>query len=214
MRPAVVRLVDFGMSSAFEGYADFIRKLIWNLNYGISGESEHPAADVESLRVRDSITIAAALSRPALVLHISAHGYAKPEDVGFYGHDDSELRLDQLASELAWLEQGGIVAAGIVADGCDTAKRTFVKAIRDCLSSDCVYIGTRVETYWHESTLFSSLFYAYLLRNRGRGKVPTARVQEAAEAARNSYTAHIGRRCPYEVKQLTPSNQARKSLSV
>ncbi len=169
---------------------------------------------MELLRVRDSVTIAAALSRPALVLHISAHSSSRPEEVGFYGHDDSELRLDQLAEELAWLGQGGVVSACLPADGCGTARVAFVRAIRNCLSGECVYISTRRETCWHESTLFSSLFYSFVLRNKGKGELRSARVLRAAEAARKSYSAHLGKQCPYEVQRLTPSRRSTEFLGL
>ena len=158
MRPAVIRIIDFGWSDPFEDYADFVRKLVGNHSYALSPDQGLPAVHLESLRVRDALTVAAALTRPALVVHISAHGSDAADEVGFYAEDDTELPLEGLANQLAELGHGGIVAAGIFADGCRTATARFITAMRHCLGDDVVYIGTRRSSGWDESTLFASLF--------------------------------------------------------
>ena len=60
------------------------------------------------------------------------------------------------------------------------------------------------------STIFSSAFYAALLRNRGKGATPSEQAREAAERAARAYFEITGRTCPYTVGTLTPSRRAMK----
>lgn len=74
------------------------------------------------------------------------------------------------------------------------------------------YIGTSAAVGWHEGTVFASMFYGVLFRNKGAGVAPAEASAHAAEAAARAYSEMLGKKCPYKAVTLEPSRWARTHL--
>jgi hypothetical protein len=85
-------------------------------------------------------------------------------------------------------------------------------AFRDCLHGPVTYIGTSTSVGWHEGTVFPSMFYGVLFRNRGAGVAPAEASSRAAATAVAAYTGLLGKKCPYRAVTLEPSRWARQHL--
>jgi hypothetical protein len=210
MRPARVRLVDFGFERDFDAMIAFAQSLIQSLG---TRAGDIATAEVEFIRTRDYATVATAFQSPAHVLHITSHGDNGPDDLGFWSDDEeSVLYLSDLAEN--FVDDGeGIEASVMLADCCGSAQGRFVKAIRDCIERPIVYIGAKRSVNWHESTTFASAFYAAYFRDKGRGLTPTARGLRAANRALAGYEQIVAGSCPFAVSELVPSRRANRSFA-
>lgn len=187
MKPSVIRVVDLGLSPSFAASVSFAQALIGS----IDTEVERPSADVEFVRCRDWDAIVAALVAPTRILHILVHGHASPEAPGFQSEDEEDFALADLAA--AFVERGyGIDADLVFADCCDSGQQRFIRAVRDCIQRDAVYVGARRGINWHESIVFGSNLYGGFLRNMGRGVPPLDRAYAAAERARGADEQVVG----------------------
>lgn len=209
MRNRQITLLDIGLDDAFDASMTFVQSTIQSLNAGW----EVPIADVNFVRSRDPRVVAASMMAPTSVLHVMAHG--EQADIPQFVSTDGRVKMD-----LAYLHQQipmmgrGISAGAVLADGCKTATGVWQRAVRDCLQGPVTYIGTSAQVDWHDGTVFASVFYGALFRNRGKGASPAAQAAEAGLRAINAYREVTRRSCPYRVVPLEPSKKALRAAQV
>lgn len=215
MRPAVVRILDIGVADNFDAAGSFARSVIDSLTWHRYRDQdnswvpwESPPAEVEFIRSRSWGVLANALASPATVLHLLAHGHTAPEQIGFWSDDGSSgIKLGDLADALD--DAGESIQASVIyADCCSTATGRFVRAIRDCIGADTVYIGASRSVDWQECTLFGSLFYGSYFKDKGKGLDPVQRGSAAAARAIDGYQAAVAGACPFKASVLRPSRRA------
>lgn len=202
-----IGLLDIGLDAGFDASMMFVQSTIQSINAGY----EKPIAEVDFVRSRDPLTVAAALTAPCHVLHVMAHGNRTLTPTFSSSDGMTEIALEDLGAWAA--EQGfGIGSSAVLADGCRTGTGIWQKAVRDCLQGNIAYIGTSVDVGWHEGTVFASAFYGALFRNKGKGATPEEQAVDAAERAIKAYELLTDRQCPYRILELTPSLKAKKLL--
>jgi hypothetical protein len=207
MRPRVVRLVDVGLDARYDASMSFVQATLRSINadYG------DPIVDIEFVRARDEMTVAMALTAPAAVLHVMAHGDHSEEPVFYSDDEKTVVSVDRLAQQAA--EHGrGVRASTVFADGCSTGVGVWRRAVRDCLQGPVTYIGTTRAVGWHEGTVFASMFYGALFRDKGARILPAEASAHAADAATRAYSEMLGKKCPYKAVTLEPSRWARMHL--
>lgn len=64
-----------------------------------------------------------------------------------------------------------------------------------------------------QGTVFASMFYGVLFRNKGAGTYPAAASLSAADAAARAYSDMLGTKCPYRAVTLEPSRWAKANFS-
>src|SRR4051794_4992561 len=92
MRPRVVRLVDIGLDGRFEASMSFVQATLRNINAGAAS----PMVEIEFVRSRDELTVGMAMTAPAAVLHVMAHGGAAEGPAFFSDDQRTSYSLDQL----------------------------------------------------------------------------------------------------------------------
>lgn len=208
VRPRVVRLVDVGLDEAFDASMSFVQATLRNINAG----ANTPLAEVEFVRSRDVLTVGSAFTAPAAVLHVMAHGDNSETPTFFSSDDKTEFSIEQLAVDAASTGRA-VRTSTILADGCRTGTGAWQRAFRDCLQGPVTYIGTTADVGWHEGTVFASMFYGALFRNRGAGVGPADASAHAAAASAAAYTELLGKKCPYKAVTLQPSRWAKARLN-
>jgi hypothetical protein len=207
MRPRVVRLVDVGLDEGFDASMSFVQATLRNINAGLNT----PIAEVEFVRSRDVMTVGMAFTAPASVLHVMAHGDHSETPTFWSSDEKTSFSLDQLAEQAT--DRGrGLRTSTVFADGCKTGTGVWQRAFRNCLQGPVTYIGTSAAVGWHEGTVFASMFYGVLFRNKGAGVAPAEASAHAAEAAARAYSEMLGKKCPYKAVTLEPSRWARTHL--
>jgi hypothetical protein len=203
MNVPVVRLIDIGHGDGFSKSMTFAQSLLASLNVG----KVH--ADVEYLRVTNLNLAARAMTQPARLVHLMAHGVKDLEGQPGFESDDARLFFG-LGDVAAYLhsEGQGIEADGIFADACDSGQRRFARSLQDCLESECTYIGATREVDWREATTFASILYGALLSGTGWGESGPSWVKECADRSILAYRDTVNGRCPFEAKVLGPSRSA------
>ncbi len=78
----------------------------------------------------------------------------------------------------------------------------------DPIASDTAHVGCRGGNTWFGATTYASAFYPARLRNKGAGTPWVDRAVEAGEAATQSFSMLLQRRCPFGVAELRPSRAA------
>lgn len=223
MRNRAVTLLDLGLDDTFFTAMEMARCTLSNINVA-GGPSKF---DVNYVRSRDPETILAALTSDCTVLHIMAHagddgasekaakmhwggpGFASGEIDG----EPVDVALRGVAEYLAD-QKRGIIAPIVIADGCRTGTASWLKAIRECLEGDVMYLGTSKDVGWYETGVFTSAFYAALARNKGKGVTPQEQGAEAARRAEEAFRLITDRKSPYRpARALTPSRRAEKALA-
>ena len=103
----------------------FAQSMIQSLTTRTNGE---PLCEIEFIRTRDRVTVAAAVQTPAHVIHITAHGDTDPDDLGFWSDDEETfIGLSGLAEQ--FVDDGqGIEAAVLFADCCRSGTGRFVRS--------------------------------------------------------------------------------------
>lgn len=213
MKVPIIRLIDLGYDEGFGKSMGFAQSLIESIN--VSGTR----ADVEYLRTVDMSLVTHALTVPARLIHIMAHGIKDPSTLAFggansqgYADPDRMLYLDDLAEYLQDAGEG-IEATAVFADCCDSAQQRFVRALRNSLEDDIVYIGAPRRVDWHECTTFDSILYGSLLRKRGVGWDARDWVRNAACFSIKAYEDAVQGKCPFKVQELSPSRSALKAFA-
>ncbi len=212
MKNRHIGLVDLGLDARFDVSMQFVQSVLHNINahYVDEAGAPVPTADVDFVRSRDERTIMSALTAPYTVLHVMAHGDHAEDEPSFWSSDGgTAITLSELASFLQ--QQGqGLQSGAVLADGCRTGVGVWKRAFRECLQGDVTYIGTSRNVGWYECTVYTSAFYAALLRNRGGGVAPAQQAMEAAARAARAYgeVAAGGKPCPYKAEILSPSRRA------
>ncbi|HVT64465.1 MAG TPA: hypothetical protein VHD81_04885 [Mycobacteriales bacterium] len=203
VRPPVIRLLDLGLSDDFLKSMTFAQSLLSSLTVGSAPE------DVEYMHVRNLFLAARAMTLPARLIHVMAHGTTSKSGQAGFESDDHHyfFGLEDLATYLR--EQGeGIEADGIFADACGTADEAFIEGIRDALEGECTYIGATRTIDWRESTTFASILYGSLLSWTGPGTSGPDWVETCAGRAIRAYAEAVGGPCPFTTTVLRPSHQA------
>ncbi len=203
MRPPVIRLLDLGLSDDFLKSMTFAQSLLSSLTVGGTHE------DVEYMHIRNLFLAARAMTLPARLIHVMAHGVTTTSGQAGFESDDKHFffGLEDLALYLR--EQGhGIEADGVFADACGTAQVAFIDGIQDCLETDCTYIGATREIDWRESTTFASILYGSLLSWTGAGTTGPKWVETCAGRAIRAYSEAVGGPCPFKATVLHPSKKA------
>lgn len=202
MRPRTVRLLDLGLHASFDASMTFAEAVMKSINAGHDESSAF--ANVELVRIRDVDTVAQSITAPAHVLHIIAHT-GESETPAFFSDDgETTFALDELIDTAG----RGVSAGALIADACATATTRWQRAIRDYLYEPVTYIGTTASIGWHSATVFSSMFYGALFRNKGRDRTPQEAAMDAAERAISAYGALIDGKCPFRAVHLEPSRKA------
>lgn len=207
MRPPVIRLLDLGLSDDFLKSMTFAQSLISSLTVGGIHE------DVEYMHIRNLFLAARAMTLPARLIHVMAHGTTSKSGQAGFESDDHHyfFGLEDLASYLR--EQGeGIEADGVFADACGTAEEAFLHGIRDSLEGECTYIGATRTIDWRESTTFASILYGSLLSWSGPGTSGPTWVATCAGRAIRAYEEAVGGPCPFKATVLRPSHEATKAF--
>lgn len=206
MHPQVIRLVDLGLSDDFLKSMTFAQSLLTSLNVG------QERADVEYIHVGNLNLAARAMTVPARLIHVMAHGVNEYGQAGFESDDDKLFfGIGDLATYLQ--DKGeGIEADGILGDACGTAHERFLKTLPDCLERECTYIGTTRDIDWREATTFASILYGALLSGTGRGKTGPEWVKVCADRSIKAYELAVDGPCPYKTTQLQPSERAREAF--
>ncbi len=210
MRPAVVQLIDLGLDRSFDQSMALAQSLIQSINV----DWNHPAAEVEFIRIRDLETVAAALAAGSDIAHIMSHSSKKKnEESAAFVSDDGETMfdLDDLARKLQD-RQSPLASAVLFADCCDSFGKGFQRAIRDMLSQPVLYLAAKGMIGWHDSTTFGSVFYSAYFRRKGKGLDPLARAEDAARRAVASYEQLLERACPYGFTTLQASRGAKSAF--
>ncbi len=194
----VVRVIDLGLDRSFAATTAFleanVRALLEDLD-----DHEKPF-ELELIRTRSERAIEAAVRQPAYVLHLLGHGDAGWEEPGIWSTDGATgLSFTDLAKQLG-KDHVGLDYSLILADGCETAKTPYVRALRGCTAAPTVFVGTKGAVGWHDGSTFGSMLYSALLH---RAPTTTRAVLERANRAVGSYDALWGR-CPYKVMLLEP----------
>jgi hypothetical protein len=211
LRPATIRLIDLGMHEDFGLAMSFAQNMIQSLVARSNGTAP---AEIEFIRTRDPLTVKTALQHRAHVIHITAHGDTDPDHLGFWSDDErTGLTLTDLAERFA-TDGEGVEAAVLFADCCRSATGRWVRAVRDCIEQETVYIGARRDVSWHESTTFASAFYGAFFKDKGFGMTAVERGLSAGERAVKGYEAIVAGECPFKVEVLQPSRVARHNLSL
>jgi hypothetical protein len=183
-------LLDLGLHASFDASMTFAEAVMKSINAGHDESSAF--ANVELVRIRDVDTVAQSITAPAHVLHIIAHT------------GETTFALDELIDTAG----RGVSAGALIADACATATTRWQRAIRDYLYEPVTYIGTTASIGWHSATVFSSMFYGALFRNKGRDRTPQEAAMDAAERAISAYGALIDGKCPFRAVHLEPSRKA------
>jgi hypothetical protein len=207
MKPQVIRLVDLGLSDDFLKSMTFAQSLLASLNVG------QERADVEYIHLGSLNIAARAMTIPARLIHVMAHGVSNEYgQAGFESDDDSLFfGLGDLARYLE-VRGEGIEADGILADACGTAKERFLNSLPDCLERECTYIGTTRTIDWREATTFASILYGAMLSGTGHGKTGPDWVKVCADRSIAAYEIAVNGPCPYTTTQLQPSERARAAF--
>lgn len=213
METPTIRIIDFDVAGEFQHSLATTTAVVRGLNdwdhysggNGVDYWREIPSAHVERISTASDRIFLAALVEPALVLQIASHvvGWGRDAEPAFQG-PRGDVGLHEVARNLSALGLG-VTASCVFVDGCDSGRRMFVKAFRQCLSAPIVFIGTTRSIYESDSVKFTAPFYGHLLRNRGKGRDPLDRALEAAGVAMRSYELTSGAKCPYRAEVLTPS---------
>lgn len=208
MKPRLIRVIDFGGSSEFAKASGAVVSTISSL----CGETDRPNGVVEFVSAIETPLAIAALRAPADVIHITAHGWASPDEICISNHEGVEINLNDLAGVLA--DDGVPLGAPVLCvDTCDSAKSAFVRVIRDCIADETTYVGAKGSVNWYESTAYMTSFYASLLRRKGRGVTDAEAGWRAAQQADKAYSVVSGdARVPFRSFKLSPSRRARNSF--
>jgi hypothetical protein len=203
MRPPVIRLLDLGLSDDFLKSMTFAQSLLSSLTVGGTRE------DVEYMHIRNLFLAARAMTLPARLIHVMAHGATNTSGQAGFQSDDGHyfFGLEDLAAYLR-KEGEGIEADGLFADACDTADDAFTEALRDCLEGECTYVGATRTIDWRESTTFASILYGSLLSRTGPGATGPDWVKSCADRAIKAYEDAVGGPCPFTTTLLRPSRAA------
>jgi hypothetical protein len=195
------------LDDRFDASMSFVQATLRSINAGAAS----PIVEVEFVRSRDELTVGMALTAPAAVLHVMAHG-DNAEGPAFSSDDQrTTYSLDQLVEHVI-LRGRHIRTSTVFADGCRTATAAWRDAFSDVLQGPITYIGTTASIGWHEATVFGAMFYGVLYRTKGKGIDPAEAALAAAESASVAYTQLLGRKCPYRAITLEPSQWARDNL--
>jgi hypothetical protein len=222
MRIPVIRLIDLGFDQDFGKSMSFAQSLLTSMNVAATWtddrESPRPLTDIEYMRSSDWALVAHALTVPARLVHIMGHGgvcvHGAP---GFGGADETGehglwMDLDELSGYLQ--ERGeGIEATAVFADACGSAQGKFLRALRDSLEREIVYIGATRKVDWRECTTFDSILYGSMLRARGRGVDAVDWMYDAAERSIRGYEEAAAGACPFKVVVLDPSRSAENAFA-
>lgn len=211
MRNRLITIVDLGRHVSFDIATNALEHVIQN--YAYSGHD----VDVVTVRSSTPSVVRRFISQETDVLHLMGHAGKDPSSgaLGFESDGESaraiDLNLREIADEIL---DGGepIRASAIIADGCSTRSTAWRSAIRDSIVGEVTYVGTTTNIGWDDSMMFSSNFYARLLRQR----VPRNGFATWASDCVDSITAaatHAGLPSRFRGQVLKPSRRAVESLS-
>lgn len=200
MRPAVIRLVDLGLDPRFAASITLAQSVSSAI---VAEDGDRPRVEVEVIRTRNRWTIVEALLGEADVIHVVSHGVAAAGGAALVSEDNAtRIDFDELAEECRQRGEG-LGAPVILADACNTGRRSFLAAVGRCVTRDTAYVGARPQIGWIEGTAFASAFYSTYLRRRGRGVTPLDRGRDAARRAIAAYPGLLGTAdCPFALHDL------------
>lgn len=198
MTTRTIRIVDLGLDQAFGLSTAFVEA---NIRALLGGDAQQAAGfEIELLRTRSDRAIEHAVRAPGYVLHLLGHGAAEGPSPGIWstdgltGLDFGDLRKDLIK------DNAGLDYTLILADGCQTARKPYVKALSGCIWSPTVFVGTTRDIGWDDGSAFEGLLYSSLMvKPPGTLKAAFARAERAVQA----YEALIGK-CPFKVTMLEP----------
>lgn len=222
MKPSVIRVVDLGVGGEFERSVGVTTNLIhamsdrYEFDDDSGGGYTSPRAYIETVSASSRPVFEAALTTPALVVHIASHIDDGPDDEPSFTRylDGTEhfISAADVATDLQ-NQAKAFAASCLIVDGCNSGRQRFTRYLREWLREDVVYVGTTREITDGDSAVFSAAFYGRLLNKKGAGVEPWARVWEAAELAIGVHTKIIGKASPFRLFHLKPSRQALRSYA-
>ncbi len=194
-----IRVIDLGLDQAFGLSTAFVEA---NIRALLGGSQEQAAEfEIELIRTRSARAIEHAVRAGGYVLHLLGHGQADAPSPGIWSTDGlTGLDFGDLRKDLV-KDSAGLDYTLILADGCETARRPYLKALSGCIWSPTVFVGTTRGIGWDDGSAFEGLLYSSLLvKPPGTVKSALARAQRAVQA----YEALIGK-CPFKVTVLDPA---------
>lgn len=194
-----IRIIDLGLDQAFGLSTAFVEA---NVRAHLGGSPAQAAGfEVELIRTRSVRAIEAAVRSDGYLLHLLGHGQADAPSPGIWSTDNrTGLDFHDLAKDLT-KDDAGLDYTLILADGCDTAKKAYVKALSACIWSPTVFVGSTKFVGWDDGSAFEGLLYSsLLLKPPATPKLALDRAQRAVQA----YEALIGK-CPFKVTMLQPT---------
>ncbi|GAA4871932.1 hypothetical protein [Serinicoccus chungangensis] len=211
MRNRLITIVDLGRHVSFDIATNALEQVIQN--YAYAGHD----VDVVTVRSSTPSVVRRFISQETDVLHLMGHAGKDPASgaLGFESDGESSRAIDLDLREIAdEIIDGGepIRASAIVADGCSTRSAAWRAAIRDSIVREVTYVGTTTAIGWDDSMMFSSNFYARLLRKR----VPRSGFASwASDCVDSVATAATQARLPsrFRGEVLKPSPRALDSLA-
>jgi hypothetical protein len=127
MTERVIRVIDLGLDKSFSTTTAFLESTVRALLEDLY-EEDNPF-EVELIRTRSERAIESALRLPGFVLHLLGHGDAAYEEPGIWSTDgETGLGFKDLAAQLR-KDRTALDYMLILADGCETAKSPYVKAL-------------------------------------------------------------------------------------
>ena len=165
---------------------------------------------IQIRRARGNARIIREVLRPAIVLHLMAHGRAT--GVLTPQHRPWRRVPRRFVTDLVESVADGSphpTVECLLNDACSTFSATWLDRIARTLPprGSLVYIGTTREVTFHEAMTYTSLFYARLLH---RALPETARARRTAlirahESAIEGYAALLGAAAPFDLALVRPS---------
>lgn len=198
MTARTIRIVDLGLDQAFGLSTAFVEA---NIKALLGGSAEQAASfEIELLRTRSARAIEHAVRTPGYVLHLLGHGAAEGPSPGIWSTDGlTGLDFVDLRKDLV-KDNDGLDYMLILADGCQTARKPYVKALSGCIWSPTVFVGTTRDIGWDDGSAFEGLLYSsVIVKPPTTVKAALARAERAIQA----YEALIGK-CPFKATILEP----------
>lgn len=199
MTAKTIRIVDLGLDQSFGLSTAFVEA---NIRALLGGSAEQAQGfEIELLRTRSVRAIEYGVRSPGYILHLLGHGSAGEPSPGIWSTDGlTGLDFGDLRKDLV-KDNDGLAYTLILADGCQTARKPYVEALRGCIWGPTVFVGTTRDIGWDDGSAFEGLLYSSLLvKPPGTVKAALARAERAVQA----YEALIGK-CPFKVLMLDPA---------